>query len=391
MKKYAGYVLILFGTAIVVTVIYKNSHINDTTRVFSSYNLLASSWVQYKSKFINQDGRVIDYSQNNITTSEGQSYAMLRAVWMDDKQTFDTVWNWTTTNMRRETDALFGWKWGKLKDTTYGFLENGGENSAADANSDIALALILAGKRWQEKSYTDQAKVILHDHWEVETATVSGKNYQLAGNWAQDENRIIVNPSYFSPYSWEIFAQVDKEHDWKSLISPAYALLNDSGTAPLDKQTGIGLPPDWVAINKVDGNLSATNLPDLDTDYSYDALRTPWRVALDYRWNNRQEAKEYLLKQYEPLKKLYSNLGYVPGQLAHDGDVINTAENPSLYAAAIGYFQLADKSLANKMYKEKIARLYSNDESGFSKEIPYYEQNWLWFGAAMYHDYLKAY
>jgi endo-1,4-beta-D-glucanase Y len=391
MKKYVGYLLILVGAAIIIVVLYRNSQFSVKTRVFSPYTMLTSSWAVYKSEYINKDGRVVDYSQNNITTSEGQSYAMLRAVWMDDKSGFDFVWQWTKTNLQKRSDKLFGWKWGQNGKNTYGFLHNGGNNSASDADSDIALALIMAGKRWQNNTYTNEAKNILPDLWNAETATVSGKTYMIAGNWAKDDNRIIINPSYFSPYAWRIFARIDKEHDWNSLIKPAYELLNNAGSAPLDKENGSGLPPDWLAINSKNGELTAANMQNLRTDYSYDALRTPWRIALDYQWNKNEEAKTYLLHNYTILSRLYSDVGYLPTTISHSGDIVDTKENPAMYAASLGYFMLADKNISEKIYQEKVLRLYSNDQNGFKKEIPYYEQNWLWFGAALYNNSLQSF
>src|SRR5450759_5509645 len=56
--------------------------------------LLAAAWSGYKDRFIQPDGRVIDFQRDQMTTSEGQSYAMLRAVWMNDRPTFDLTWRW---------------------------------------------------------------------------------------------------------------------------------------------------------------------------------------------------------------------------------------------------------------------------------------------------------
>src|ERR1700674_5745842 len=50
-------------------------------------SLLAAAWSGYKDCFIQPDGRVIDFQRDQVTTSEGQSYAMLRAVWMNDRTT----------------------------------------------------------------------------------------------------------------------------------------------------------------------------------------------------------------------------------------------------------------------------------------------------------------
>src|SRR5581483_2836031 len=157
MNKIIGYVFIIIAICVLIFVLYRNSQYSQRVQTFSTYTLLQSSWEKYKTQFLNKDGRIIDPSQNNITTSEGQSYALLRAVWMDDKDTFDKVWTWTKNDLKRPNDHLFGWRWGKRSSGTYGFIENGGDNSASDADSDIALALILASRRWNADSYKSAA------------------------------------------------------------------------------------------------------------------------------------------------------------------------------------------------------------------------------------------
>src|SRR5579884_557263 len=143
MKRVIGFVCILLGLLVGLFVLYKNSQYSQVTRTFSSYTLLASSWDEYKQQFLNPDGRIMDLQQNNITTSEGQSYALLRSVWSDDKPTFDLVWKFTQDNLKRPGDNLFAWQWGKRSDGSYGVMPDGGINTASDADSDIAFALIL--------------------------------------------------------------------------------------------------------------------------------------------------------------------------------------------------------------------------------------------------------
>ncbi len=389
-KRILGYLFIVLGIAVFGYVLYVNSQYIDLTRPFSSYTLLISSWEKYKQEFINKDGRVIDYSQSGITTSEGQSYAMLRSVYIDDKGAFDQVWNWSKINLKRPTDNLFGWKWGLTSDNKYGFLENGGSNSAADADTDIALALIFAGKRWKNDEYINQSKTILKDIWDKETGVAAGKRYLIAGNWATDGNMLIINPSYFEPYAWRIFATVDKDHDWNSLIGPAYALLTDSGKSNLDKNSSVGLPPDWVEIDKTTGVLKAPSFANLTTNYSFDAMRIPWKIGLDYQWNKNQEAYNYLAQSFKKISEIYATDGKLPTSLSHDGQIVQDQENPTMYATAIGYFMLADPIAAKKIYQEKILNLYSNDQNMFNSNLPYYEQNWLWFGSAIYNHEINS-
>jgi endo-1,4-beta-D-glucanase Y len=390
MRKPLGIILILVGIMIILFVAYANSKLSRQTRIFSSYSLLSSSWDSYKAQFIQPDGRSIDPSQKNITTSEAQGYAMLRAVWVDDKPTFDKVYTFTVNNMKRRQDNLFGWRYGKLPDGTYGFLPGGGNNTAADADSDIAFALILASRRWNDPTYQKHAVPIIKDIWKNETETTSaGQRYVVAGNWAKNQQKLIINVSYFAPYEWRAFAAVDGQDNWLSLLDPAYRLLSASGTTPLDKSNAVGLPPDWLSVDRQTGTLSNANIANLTTDYSFDAMRTPWRIALDYQWYKDKRAYVYLKQYYSFLAGHYEKNHTLASTYAHDGSVVSSAENPAMYATALGYFTVINKSAAAQIYQDKIIRLYSNDQNTFKKTIPYYEQNWLWFGAALYNNYLS--
>ncbi|MGB5974169.1 MAG: glycosyl hydrolase family 8, partial [Nodosilinea sp.] len=63
--------------------------------------LLLESWQAYRSRFIQDDGRVIDREDSDRTVSEGQAYAMLRAVAVNDPATFDRTYSWAKSNLAR--------------------------------------------------------------------------------------------------------------------------------------------------------------------------------------------------------------------------------------------------------------------------------------------------
>src|ERR687885_531071 len=121
----------------------------------SASSLLRDTWASYRQDFITTDGQVRDfinqgpYNQEHLpdvqTTSEGQSYAMLRAVWMDDRREFDLVWSWTRSHLQVRGDALFAWLWQPDRSGT-GRVSSW--RTAADADEDVALSLIFAGHRW---------------------------------------------------------------------------------------------------------------------------------------------------------------------------------------------------------------------------------------------------
>jgi endoglucanase len=210
--------------------------------------LLAQSWETYRRRFIQGDGRVIDYEAGDRSTSEGQAYAMLRAVLIDDPASFALTLNWGENNLQRQangkrTDKLWAWKWGRNAEGKWGAIDS---NFASDGDIDAITALILASRRWNRPEYLDLAKAKLQDLWNLSIIVGhGGKLYLLPGPAAAfvgNASTLYLNPSYFAPYAFRLFAQVDPQHDWLSLVNTSYEVLEKS--APLST---VALPSDWVA------------------------------------------------------------------------------------------------------------------------------------------------
>lgn len=381
----AASILILTSIVSAGVMAYSHSPRSDAPIVFSNKDMLQEMWSNYKKLNIEQSsGRTIDASQGSITTSEGESYTMLRAVWMDDQTTFDQSWQWTKDNLQRD-DYLMSWKFGKLPDGTYGIQSNvGGQNTATDGDSDIALGLLMAYSRWKEDKYLYDAKPILASMWEREVVYVNEKPVLVANNLERDnETRVLVNPSYMSPYAYKIFAHVDKDHDWRGLADSSYDLLAKASDAKLDASQSSGLPPDWMYVNRTTGALEAATGENLSSNFSYDAIRTPWRLALDYMWFNDTRAKQQLSK-YSALSQQWDKDHKLVTSLSRDGNRAASNDSPAVYGATMGYFAVMQPKTAAAIYHDKLSPLYSPDEQKPSQDLSYYDANWWWFGTALY-------
>jgi endoglucanase len=357
--------------------------------VFSEKGMLESLWTDYKNEYLEKDtGRALDKQKENITTSEGQSYTMLRAVWMDDKETFDKAYKWTKNNLGRREDHLFAWLFGKKSDGTYGVLvSQGGYNSASDADSDIALSLIFAYNRWNDKKYLDEAKLIINDIWTYDVVTIKGKPYLTSNNIERFSPNPIINPSYLSPYAYRIFSKIDTRHNWLALAETSYDVLEYTTSSNLNAQLSAHIPPEWVSINKKTGVITATNVKDLGTEYGFNALRTPWRVALDFLWFNEPRARDYL-NTLTFLSKEWENKHMLLATYAHDGSVIMNSEAPAMYGGSIGYFVVSDMEYGEQIYEQKLAYLVDSNTKFWKTPLSYYDANWAWFGIALYNDLL---
>ena len=221
---------------------------------------LKQSYDYYKTNFMSKDGRIIDPERSNITTSEGQSYMLLRSLVISDKKTFDLIYKWAKNNIQRE-DKLFAWLWGKNDNGEYKIID---ENSATDADVDIAFALILAYEKWGESYYLEEATPIIRSIWDKETKRIDNHLVLMPGVNQTKSEKIEVNPSYFSPYAFRYFQKYDELHDWSCLIDSSYYYIMASS-----EKTETKLPPNWFLIEN--GEIILENPP--RSDFSYDAIR----------------------------------------------------------------------------------------------------------------------
>jgi len=386
-----GYGLVIGAILVLVGVAYVNSIQSHVPIVFSDKDMLNSLWHNYTTEYVEQNtGRTLDKQQNNITTSEGESYTMLRAVWEDDKTTFDQSWKWTQNNLKRPDDHLFAWLFGAQDNGSYGVLTaRGGNNTASDADTDIALSLVFASHRWGDQNYMTAAKSIISDIWTNEVVMIKGKPYLVADNLEKNNSaNVLVNVSYLSPYAYRVFAAVDPSHPWNALVDNSYAVIDSSITNKLDTSSSANLPPDWILVNRSTGAVSAPSASsNLTTNYGYDAFRLPWRLAVDYVWNNDPRDKteldklSFLGKEWDSNKKLDSTY-------SHSGAVISQTEVPAMYGGSIGYFIVSDTSVSKDIYQSKLQYLYNPDTGAWKNDLGYYDANWAWFGIALYTNTL---
>ena len=318
---------------------------------------------------------------DGAVTSEAQSYAMLRAVWLSDRAAFDAAWGWTRANLVGP-NGLPSWLWreGAVADA----------NSAADADTDMALALLMAGRRWGDQALLDAGTAMARAIWEHEVAEVGGRPYMSAGNWARDADPVAINPSYLAPYAYRVFAEVDPGHDWLALVDTSYEVLFEAGRAPLGAARTTGLPPDWVGLDRQTGRLAPLALADDETTaYGYDAARTLWRAAVDVRWSGDGRATS-LLEQAGFLRDEAARKGFVSAIYARDGAIREEAPSAVAQAGALAALLELEPAQAHRLYAGQILGAARGTGEGLAWGDPadLYAQEWAWFATALYADAL---
>jgi endo-1,4-beta-D-glucanase Y len=383
--------------------------------------VLTASWQSYCRHFIKPDGQVSIPEQGGGTISEAQAYAMLRAVWANDEKVFNRVYAWTYKNLSRlraQGDSLLAWRWGRLPDGSFGVLD---ANSAADGDLDYALALVLAARKgWRAPSglpdYREEALKVQAAMLAKEMVTLpDGQLLLTPGNWHEPAPPYLVNPSYFSPAAYRLFEKLATGGDqprhradvgavrapplqmeigvttdrsrWGRLRGDTYKLLGRLSQG-LAGQTGVGLFPDWC---RVDAAGRVAPAPGKDTRFGWEAVRIPFRVALDGLWFGDPQAARLLQAKFLPFfKRVWQAQGRLAAIYKYDGTAAVDYESPVLYAGVLaGALAAGDRDFAREM-AVKILSFYHEDGPQAYFEAPdhYYANNWAWLGLALYAGWI---
>ncbi|MFT9257024.1 MAG: cellulose synthase complex periplasmic endoglucanase BcsZ [Acetobacter sp.] len=258
-------------------------------------------WEQFRQDYISADGRVIDRSDpRQITTSEGQAYALFFSLVANDRQTFDRVETWTRNNLMGQGATLPAWLWGHdAKAKTWAVLDS---NSASDADLWLAWTLLEAGRLWKRPDYITTGKTILTQVVQKETALIPdvGRVLLPGPQGFTGEGTWRLNPSYLPPFMVPRFASLDPA--WKELGKTNLRLLQE--TAPR------GFAPDWVNWDAGKGwRLQASASP----DGSYDAIRVYLWVGM---MSSRDPNAKKLIKNFKPFADMVEQNGAPPEHVA---------------------------------------------------------------------------
>ncbi len=366
--------IIILSILAIIFIFIQTFKTADTTEY---HFCLKKNYEIYKREFMTKDGRILDPQRNNITTSEGQSYLILRSLILKDKETFDLAYKWTKNNLQRP-DKLFAWLWGKNSAGEYKILD---ENTASDSDVDIAFALIVAYEMWDNYYYLQEAMPIINAIWQKETKKIGDYLVLMPGvKQTLDNTKIEINPSYFSPFAFRFFQKYDSLHDWNYLIDSSYFYLTE-----VTKKTQTHLPPNWFLIKN--GEIELENSE--KSDFSYDAIRVFPRIYLDYVNTGEKRAipilkkSEFFNKKWKESNKFYTNYK-ANGELRDKTEYIGSV---TLLTPIISMY---DFDFANEIYKTKLDKLF-NDENYWNNKNDYYGKNLIWFGYYLYNKNSKEF
>jgi endoglucanase len=327
-------------------------------------------WARYQEHFIQKDGRVVDYDRDNLTTSEGQSYAMFFALVANDPSGFDLLYHWTVSNLANGDlqNNLPAWSWGRTPDGTLGVKDS---NSASDADLWIAYDLIQAGRLWKRHEYTLAGDALLK---QVASKEVSHKRafpiLLPAHDGFEHDDAIVTNASYMPLFLFEAAAKAQPHGPWKAMAASLPTLIQ--------KTTVQGFATDWL---KVESDETIAPTPALGSAESqatgsYDAIRVYLWAGLTPAAASGRDAI---------LKSLYGMASYmkshtVPPEFASEGQPVVRGTGPvSFSAALIPFLEAVQEFDAAHVQEKRLASAWSAHTGLYGNPPRYYDQNLAMF------------
>ncbi|MGF6918679.1 cellulose synthase complex periplasmic endoglucanase BcsZ [Paraburkholderia sp. 40] len=308
------------------------------------------AWQSFVQRFVQADGRVIDYSTPaQQTTSEGQSYALFFALVANDRATFDKLLGWTRANLAgNQFDAqnlrLPAWQWGKKPDGSYGVLD---PNSASDSDLWIAYDLLQAGRLWHNPAYTQLGQALAERIAHDEVANLSGLGPMLlpGAQGFRNGNVTRLNPSYLPLPVLRALAHEVPDGPWAKLADNAYQFVKTVSPQ--------GFAPDWAAwqngrfvVDPKNGDVG-----------SYDAIRV-------YLWAGLASPADPLAKPWlgalGGMRAKVAQNGFPPEKVASTTGA-SSGEGPLSYWGALApYFKTLGDEHGLGLARTRLAALDAN-------------------------------
>ncbi len=240
------------------------------------YEFVASWYENWKSRYLKDcNGAILPSTDNSSTAKvEAEGFGMLAAAYMADKATVDGLYAFYQSKVQASSCGLMAWL------SNCGGIQDGG--AATDGDIDVASGLIVAHWQWPDDGYDEKARGVIGNLSRV-LVDCSGnlKAVRPGCGWGGCDETDI---SYYSPAFFRYFAQISGDDVWNKLADDTHTIRDNAANA------STGLVPDWQSVEGRAGAGSRVG------DYGFDAIRTPFKQALDYLWNGNEPARAWCEK-----------------------------------------------------------------------------------------------
>lgn len=324
-----------------------------------------SGWNAFRDKFIQADGRVIDFSADGQSTSEGQAYALFFALVANDRPTFERLLEWTRSNLAGGdlSSRLMAWRWGQRTDGNWGVMDR---NAASDADLWLAYVLFQAARRWHDKSLHALAELMqarIEKELVVPVAGVGPVLLPGPQGFALKGGGWKLNPSYMPLPVLRGLASEVPSGPWSSLAKTTLTLF--------EAVTPRRLVPDWVAVWPERGFM-------LDAELGFEGGHEAIRTYLWAGLMSRQDPdRARLLERMKGMAALVDRLLVPPARIdAFSGQA--QGNSPAGFSVALlPYLDAVGAKISAERQRLRIVAMGGIPSVYYEQALGLFAQGWI--------------
>ena len=336
-------------------------------------------WESYTKRFLDDQGRVIDRSANDRTTSEGEAYAMFFALVDNDRKHFEKLLDWTEVNLAGGdlTLRLPAWNWGKTPSGEWKILD---DNSASDADLWMAYSLMEAGRLWHEPRYDKLGRTLAIRIARQEVVFIPGLGTTMipgSNGFHPDPQTWILNPSYMPMPLLAFLAKTMPQGPWSSVLESLPALVGG--------EMSHGFAMDWISAGASGARPSGppqeptSGVHEPQISGSYDAIRI-------YLWLGIADAGTYGVRamagQVSSMGQYLRGAVTPPLEVDAQGKVLRSEGPPGFSAAVVPYLISIGMKTEAKAQQDRLAATRDLSTGLYGHMAEYYDQNLALFSTA---------
>lgn len=342
----------MISLAVVIALIAGTGGTGSSSLPSKNRAVAESSGRTFLRRYVHKSGRVVRVDQGGDTVSEGQAYGLLLAFATGQRGTFLAIWRWSERHLAQRDGLLASsWRNGRVVD----------HNAAADADLDVARALLLAAQQWHDPSLGRAGRRYAAAIQANETVAVGTQRILVAGPWGRTAP-YWVNPSYFDPATFALLQAQTGDRRWGAVASSSERIVGAM------THGGRRLPANWARVDRA-GRAKPSGAPrGGPVLYGYDSFRVLVRQAEGCASPGRRLDVQLLhltARTVSPANR---------GDTYHlDATVASRGDNPELLVAAAAAAQVAGLPAQRDRYLRTASSIAQSHPS-------YYLDAWVALG-----------
>ncbi|DBA92104.1 TPA: hypothetical protein ACH3X1_015830 [Trebouxia sp. C0004] len=338
------------------------------TKALIAIKLFMITYAEWRAKYVASDenGLYVNYNaqglshpKDAITVSEASGYGLLASVLSDQRGDFDQFLLFY--NHFENSQGLMCWQQVKRngKILTNPDEDANATSSAPDGDLDAAYALLLAGRKWQHRPYTERGEKVCAALWKwcinKDTFITNLGDWCLTSTGLQanapsNKYHFVSRASDYMLTHFKLFSEEDTERakEWKQVLDSTIAVLQHQ--LSLHPQTG--LLADFMVYNHseqcykpCEGKMLEK---DNDGEYNWNSCRAPWRLAVYYL----QSRDERILPLLQAQLCFFGGQKLISAGYKLDGTALADYSNIAFQAPVWCLFKVMGSSKASAIAKD---------------------------------------